>query len=156
MLDVMVKQCQWIYRFSTRETSISFNAVERLQPRTRDEPALCPVNQKGKHWSEYSSLTLRNEWYVVLQFYSTSHFHISCLSFSQRAASVSEYISQFGLAPHFRQVPVGIYNTFRTRSSLSAALTLNASTTYLTDIFFFLLDISQIVAYLKLDDTHIK
>lgn len=32
---------------STRETFIGFNVAERLYSRTRAEPALCPVNQKG-------------------------------------------------------------------------------------------------------------
>lgn len=71
----------------------------------------------------------------VLQIYSTTM--LLYFSVSHRGQLKSLSISQFGLAPHFRQVPVGIYNTFRARPSLSTALTLNASTTYLTDMIFF-------------------
>lgn len=78
------------------------------------------------------------------------------LEVSRRGQLKSRSVSQFGLPPHFRQVPVGIYNTLKTRSSLSTALTLNASTTYLTDMFFKIIlspAISQTVAYSKLDNT---
>lgn len=84
-------------RFSTRETFITFNAVERLYSRTRAEPALCPVNQRGTPGKRGEKNVLstilalltwsgqQNERYVVLWFYNTAHFHISW-SFLQRAA----------------------------------------------------------------------
>lgn len=67
---------------------------------------------------------------------STAQLTSIFLGVSYTGQLKSRSISQFGLASHFRQVPVGIYNTFITRSSLSTALTLNASTTDLTDTFF--------------------
>lgn len=95
----------------------------------------CTSSVAGLHWlAEGES--------VVLQIYSTNHASIF-LGVCHKGQLKSLSISQFGLAPHFRQVPVGIYNTFRTRSSLSTALTLNASTTYLNDMIFFFFHYSE-------------
>lgn len=101
---------------------------------------LSPVNHKEtpgkdrKTLSEHSitGLNWPAEWEVTLFCKSATSIFLGA---SCRGQLKSQSISQFGLAPHFRQVPVGIYNTFSASSSLSAALTLNASTTYLTDIF---------------------
>lgn len=133
-------------RLSTREAFISFNAVERLYSRFWLK-RLSLSSKSGGHTRQTCGkhclstvlvlLTLtgrQNVCYVVLQFYSTTHFHISW-SFLQRAAYVSVY-KPIWISLTFRQVPVGIYNTFITRSSLSTALTLNASATNWTDTFF--------------------
>lgn len=143
---------------------ISFNAVEQLYSRFWLKRLSLPSKSEGhtrqtcgKHClsSVLVLLTLtgrQNVCNVVLQFYSTTHFHISW-SFLQRAAYVSEY-KPIWISLTFRQVPVGIYNTLITRSSLSAALTLNASATNWADTFFLI--ISQIVEYSKQDNSSFK
>lgn len=139
-----------------RHSSVLCSAVDIV----KDQGWTCSLSSKsegntthrgGKLWSEYCSMTagfnsaMSGTLFCNPPAQPTSIF----LGVSRRGQLKSQSISQFGLAPHFRQVPVGIYNTFRTRSSLSAALTLNASTTYLTDIFFPPYVISQTVAYSK-------
>lgn len=120
-------------RCGAGETFISFNAVEQRETRTRMN-RLCPGGTPAQRSDSPS------ESYGVSQYYrkNTSMFF---LGVSRRGQLTSRSISQFGLAPHFRQVPVGIYSTFRTCSSLSTALPLTASTKYLTDILFSILQI---------------
>lgn len=137
-------------RFSPMETFNGVIATERLESRAPGWTcSLRSISEENpRNMRESAGLTagfncLQNEGYVVLILQNNPLAYF--LRFLAECR-LSLSISQFGLAPHFRQVPVGIYNTFRTSSSLSLALNLNASTTYLSDIFFSPVN-SQIVAY---------